>query len=159
MKDMKLAKDMRARYQEDLKAGHTDAAEYWRGQASAYFTGNPGVEVLCAWCNKPFHSIKTSVMRNGKLFHKECYTAMMKLRTSREGAHKFCRRCKRAFKPRYEKDTLCNDCMKNFYHGTGVVKANKRKLEKNPNAVKVIGTVAIIGLGLYLYDKQTRELS
>ena len=29
------------RYKDDLKAGHKDAAEYWRGQASAYFTANP----------------------------------------------------------------------------------------------------------------------
>ena len=29
------------RYKADLKAGHTDAAEYWRGQAAAYFTANP----------------------------------------------------------------------------------------------------------------------
>ena len=29
------------RYKDDLKAGHVDAAEYWRGQAGAYFTANP----------------------------------------------------------------------------------------------------------------------
>jgi len=29
------------RYKEDLKAGHMGAAEYWRGQAGAYFTANP----------------------------------------------------------------------------------------------------------------------
>jgi hypothetical protein len=29
------------RYKDDLKAGHTSAAEYWRGQAGAYFTANP----------------------------------------------------------------------------------------------------------------------
>ena len=29
------------RYKDDLKAGHAAAAEYWRGQASAYFTANP----------------------------------------------------------------------------------------------------------------------
>lgn len=39
--NMKLAKEMRARYRGDVKAGHNDAAEYWRGQAAAYFTGNP----------------------------------------------------------------------------------------------------------------------
>ncbi|MDP2952105.1 MAG: hypothetical protein Q8O76_02150, partial [Chloroflexota bacterium] len=39
--NLALAKDMRSRYQEDLKAGHMDAAEYWRGQSAAYFTGNP----------------------------------------------------------------------------------------------------------------------
>lgn len=34
------------RYREDLKAGHLTAAEYWRGQAGAYFTANPsGVKV------------------------------------------------------------------------------------------------------------------
>ena len=38
--DMTKALAMRERYQDDLKAGH-DAAEFWRGQASAYFTGNP----------------------------------------------------------------------------------------------------------------------
>jgi len=29
------------RYKADLKAGHRKAAEYWRGQAAAYFTANP----------------------------------------------------------------------------------------------------------------------
>lgn len=29
------------RYKDDLKAGHKAAAEYWRGQAGAYFTANP----------------------------------------------------------------------------------------------------------------------
>jgi len=29
------------RYKDDLKAGHSAAAEYWRGQAGAYFTANP----------------------------------------------------------------------------------------------------------------------
>lgn len=29
------------RYKSDVKAGHKDAAEYWRGQAGAYFTANP----------------------------------------------------------------------------------------------------------------------
>lgn len=31
------------RYKSDIKAGHTAAAEYWRGQAGAYFTANPMV--------------------------------------------------------------------------------------------------------------------
>jgi hypothetical protein len=31
----------RDRYREDMAAGHDDAAEYWRGQAGAYFTANP----------------------------------------------------------------------------------------------------------------------
>jgi len=35
------AYEMRDRYRDDLAAGHSDAAEYWRGQAAAYFTGNP----------------------------------------------------------------------------------------------------------------------
>jgi len=39
--NMTKALSMRSRYTEDLAAGHKDAAEYWRGQASAYFTGNP----------------------------------------------------------------------------------------------------------------------
>lgn len=30
----------RERYFDDLRAGHTDAAEYWRGSAGAYFTAN-----------------------------------------------------------------------------------------------------------------------
>ena len=29
------------RYKADLRAGHNKAAEYWRGQAAAYFTANP----------------------------------------------------------------------------------------------------------------------
>ena len=29
------------RYKDDVRAGHKDAAEYWRGQAGAYFTANP----------------------------------------------------------------------------------------------------------------------
>ena len=29
------------KYKGDVKAGHLDAAEYWRGQAGAYFTANP----------------------------------------------------------------------------------------------------------------------
>ena len=29
------------RYKDDLHAGHKSAAEYWRGQAGAYFTANP----------------------------------------------------------------------------------------------------------------------
>lgn len=33
--------DMRDRYKDDMEAGHLDAAEYWRGQAAAYFTANP----------------------------------------------------------------------------------------------------------------------
>jgi hypothetical protein len=36
-----LAIEARKRYRDDLKAGHTDATEYWRGQAGAFFTGNP----------------------------------------------------------------------------------------------------------------------
>ena len=36
-----LAFEARERYHEDLSAGHTVAAEYWRGQAGAYFAGNP----------------------------------------------------------------------------------------------------------------------
>jgi len=36
-----LAFKTRQMYRDDLKAGHKDAAEYWRGQASAYFVGNP----------------------------------------------------------------------------------------------------------------------
>jgi len=36
-----LAYEMRQRYIDDKAAGHLDAAEYWRGQAAAYFTGNP----------------------------------------------------------------------------------------------------------------------
>ncbi len=38
---LKLAKEMRTRYHDDLKAGHHDASEYWRGQAAALFTDNP----------------------------------------------------------------------------------------------------------------------
>lgn len=41
LNNMNKALSMRSRYKEDLAAGHKDAAEYWRGQASAYFTGNP----------------------------------------------------------------------------------------------------------------------
>lgn len=33
-----LAYEARRRYREDLMAGHGDAAEYWRGQAGAFFT-------------------------------------------------------------------------------------------------------------------------
>ncbi len=47
--NMKLAKEMRKRYQGDVKAGHTDAAEYWRGQAAAYFTGNPLNKLRAEW--------------------------------------------------------------------------------------------------------------
>lgn len=36
-----LAYEARARYREDLGAGHDAAAEYWRGQAGAFFTENP----------------------------------------------------------------------------------------------------------------------
>lgn len=36
-----LAIEARNRYLEDNKAGHSAAAEYWRGQAGAFFTGNP----------------------------------------------------------------------------------------------------------------------
>ena len=38
------ALEARKRYSDDLKAGHKDAAEYWKGQAGAYFTANPGAE-------------------------------------------------------------------------------------------------------------------
>lgn len=38
-----LAYAMRDRYRDDLAAGHLDAAEYWRGQAAAYFTQNPSL--------------------------------------------------------------------------------------------------------------------
>ena len=44
------ALEARKRYQADLKAGHKDAAEYWRGQAGAYFTSNPK-EVDSRWRN------------------------------------------------------------------------------------------------------------
>lgn len=37
-----MAYEMRDRYKGDVKAGHSDAAEYWRGQAAALFTdANP----------------------------------------------------------------------------------------------------------------------
>ena len=36
-----LAYEARDRYREDMGAGHDSAAEYWRGQAGAFFTGNP----------------------------------------------------------------------------------------------------------------------
>lgn len=36
-----LAFEARERYRADMAAGHDDAAEYWRGQAGAFFTGNP----------------------------------------------------------------------------------------------------------------------
>jgi len=36
-----LAIEARSRYRDDKKAGHSAAAEYWRGQAGAFFTGNP----------------------------------------------------------------------------------------------------------------------
>lgn len=39
--DLNMALEMRDRYHDDLEAGHTGATEYWRGQAAAYFTGNP----------------------------------------------------------------------------------------------------------------------
>jgi len=35
-----LAFEARDRYLEDTEAGHSSAAEYWRGQAGAFFTGN-----------------------------------------------------------------------------------------------------------------------
>lgn len=35
-----LAFEARDRYRADMRAGHDDAAEYWRGQAGAFFTGN-----------------------------------------------------------------------------------------------------------------------
>jgi hypothetical protein len=44
------ALEARKRYSDDLKAGHKDAAEYWRGQAGAYFTANPK-EVDSRWRN------------------------------------------------------------------------------------------------------------
>lgn len=40
------------RYKGDVKAGHKDAAEYWRGQAGAYFTANP--RYMCPLCGKVF---------------------------------------------------------------------------------------------------------
>ena len=45
------------RYKDDLKAGHKDAAEYWRGQAGAYFTANPTMKI------KPEHysALKTKI--------------------------------------------------------------------------------------------------
>ena len=49
--NLKLAKEMKSRYTDDLKAGHKSAAEYWRGQAAAYFTSNPA---LCHVCHRPF---------------------------------------------------------------------------------------------------------
>ncbi len=49
--NMTKALSMKARYKEDLSAGHKDAAEYWRGQASAYFTGNPTrIRRFCLYC-------------------------------------------------------------------------------------------------------------
>lgn len=36
-----MAYEMRDRYRGDVKAGHSDAAEYWRGQVAALFTDNP----------------------------------------------------------------------------------------------------------------------
>lgn len=39
-----LAIEARNRYREDKKAGHSAAAEYWRGQAGAFFTGNPIIQ-------------------------------------------------------------------------------------------------------------------
>jgi len=35
-----LAFEARDRYRADMSAGHEEAAEYWRGQAGAFFTGN-----------------------------------------------------------------------------------------------------------------------
>ena len=35
-----LAYEARDRYRADMHAGHDEAAEYWRGQAGAFFTGN-----------------------------------------------------------------------------------------------------------------------
>ena len=43
--NLKLAKQMKSRYLSDVRAGHKDAAEYWRGQAAAYFTGNPNIKI------------------------------------------------------------------------------------------------------------------
>ena len=44
------------RYKDDLKAGHKDAAEYWRGQAGAYFTAN----------SSDYH-IKKTYARSGRI--------------------------------------------------------------------------------------------
>lgn len=43
-KNLKLALEMRGRYKDDIKVGHTDAAHYWAGAASAYFLANPVTE-------------------------------------------------------------------------------------------------------------------
>ncbi len=42
------------RYKKDLQAGHKDAAEYWRGQAGAYFTANPTKKILCPHCKQTY---------------------------------------------------------------------------------------------------------
>lgn len=41
-----LAFEARDRYREDLRAGHVDAAEYWRGQAAALFAGDPRQDLV-----------------------------------------------------------------------------------------------------------------
>ncbi len=45
------------RYKDDLKAGHRDAAEYWRGQAGAYFTANPNTKL--SYPDKYFYASDT----------------------------------------------------------------------------------------------------
>jgi len=40
------------RYRGDLKSGHLEAAEYWRGQAGAYFTANPLERFCCSICGR-----------------------------------------------------------------------------------------------------------
>jgi len=72
--DMKQALEMRTRYKDDLKAGHKDAAEYWRGQASAYFTGNPhylgpavGNMYYCLRCQS-YHNRKSKIGKSHKQF-------------------------------------------------------------------------------------------
>ena len=67
------------RYKDDLKAGHLDAAEYWRGQAGAYFTANPisglnKFRALSISKNKRFTGTKGEIdaIDDVKLF-KKCY--------------------------------------------------------------------------------------
>ena len=65
------------RYKSDLKAGHLDAAEYWRGQAGAYFTANPNVKVG--------YLVRSSQVKEKDLYGRVFYP-MVKI-TSITGSH------------------------------------------------------------------------
>jgi len=67
---IKEALEYRKLYKGDLKAGHKEAAQYWKGAAAASFTGNPKPkEGKCDFCRK-----QTLVKKSGKyMLCRACY--------------------------------------------------------------------------------------